>query len=86
MTDGWSGLDQAEVVEGDDAKILRREAARALDTCPALRKYLHRNLQAASFAPSRSAEDVAFREGQRMMAHTLLQLGGHLDAEQKESE
>lgn len=86
MTDGWSGLEQPEVVEGDDAKILRREAARALDTNPALRKYLRDLVQAPAYSPGRSAEDVAYREGQRTTARVILQLGGHLNAEQEESE
>lgn len=82
----WQGLEQTEAVEGDDAKILRRETARALQTCPALRRYLHALLRVPTYAPGRAAEDVAYREGQRTTARVLLQLGGHLDAEQEESE
>lgn len=75
----WADLQTQPPKEDAEQKAIRQELLRALDQSPRLTKYLNRVVKSGTYAQGRSLDNVAFAEGQRALARTLLQLGGQFD-------
>lgn len=81
----WESLNAKPPQEPSKAaRILQRELATTLDNTPELLKYLQTVVRSATYSSGRTLDQVAFGEGQRALARTLLQLGGKFHAQENE--
>ena len=81
MTDGWEGLAPANADDNQSSEIeaLQKEIIRALDANPLLEKMLLRRVQANTYRPGRTHDEVAFLEGQRALAYSILHYAGRFN-------
>lgn len=79
----WDDINRQPEAHGavEDVRTLEREIVQALHNYPALTTYLKTILQGRSYASGRDLAAVAFSEGQRALAHTILSTGGQLDGQ-----
>lgn len=83
----WEELNAKPPAEPDDAaRVLQRELANTLEHNPELLKYLQTVVKSATYSTGRTLDQVAFGEGQRALARTLLQLGGKFHAQENDQE
>jgi hypothetical protein len=75
----WEDLNVKPPEKDTAAESLQRDTALALNKAPLLKKYLNAVVKGGTYAHGRSLDNVAFSEGQRALARTLLQLGGQFD-------
>lgn len=76
----WKEVDaRPDALPDEKQMILRREAMQALEASPVLTEFLRNALHATSYRPGKNIEDIAYAEGQRSVARTLLTLGGKIN-------
>lgn len=82
----WQALNR-QPPENDERDLrLRQELSTTLERSPELLKFLLATLRSGTYMSGRTLDQVAFGEGQRALARTLLQYGGKIHAQENEQE
>jgi hypothetical protein len=79
----WDDLETpAAQAPGKEYEALQAQVVRALDANPEFEKMLRRAVMLNTYQPGATLDQVAFREGQRAFARTILQLGVRFDEQE----
>lgn len=82
----WEALNKPPPADDERDRRLRQELTTMLDRSPELLKFLLSTVRSGTYMSGRTLDQVAYGEGQRSLARTMLQYGGKFHAQENEQE